>query len=271
MTRTTSRRALVTLTTLLFVGAIALSLTPLASAHGNPGTIKVHDDEVADPGPNNQPHVACDFWIEGFGMQDDSGELIFYGWPPSGNKSEVVPSGDDLSWTGTPEDKKGYHFLKGPYQLPPGHYRVEAFSTGGHPGGHDHFSKTKTFWVDPCGDVDNPCEGLRLLATANEGGSITINVTHAAGSDGSSLYRSVNGGPFALLSSIPAVQSQYLDSNTTIGSTYAYAATALFAQSETDFCDSVEITSVPVFPGAVAASLAALVGMLGYALARRRM
>lgn len=54
-----------------------------------------------DPDSRNQPHVSCDFYIEGFNMKDSTGYLRFYSWPPTGNKSVVTPSGDTLTWTGT--------------------------------------------------------------------------------------------------------------------------------------------------------------------------
>ncbi len=255
----------------LVVGAFAIAMAPTATAHGgNHGTIKVHDDAQADPGPNNEPHVSCDFWIEGFNMDGSAGELVFKDWPPTGDKSVVVPSGASLDWSGTPEDDDdGYHFLAGPYQLPPGHYQVRAFSDEGHPGDHGHFAKQKMFWSDGCDD-DNPCEGLELEMTANEGGSITLDISHAIGSDGTRLYRAVGAGPFLPLADIDEAVSQFEDTDTVIGQTYAYAGTALNGDDESDFCDGGEITSVPVFPGAIGAMLAVLFGVLGYAVSRRR-
>lgn len=125
-----------------------------ASANGNDdnrGTIKVHDDEDADPDPRNEPHVSCDFWVQGFNMHDAEGVLKFYAWPPTGDKSIVTPTGDDLAWEGTPDGDGEYDFLSGAYQLPVGHYRVEAWTTDDHPG-HTHFAKAKMFWVDPCAE-----------------------------------------------------------------------------------------------------------------------
>lgn len=118
--------------------------------HDNQGTIKIHDNETADPDRRNEPHVSCDFWVEGFNMESETGQLHFYAWPPTGDKEEVVPGGDSRSYDGELEDDEdGYHFLNGPYFLPDGHYRVEAVSDDGHPGGNDHV-KSKTFWVDEC-------------------------------------------------------------------------------------------------------------------------
>lgn len=254
---------------LLFVLAVAFTLgsSTMASAHGgNHGTIKVHDDEVTDPGPNNEPHVSCSFWIEGFNMHGSEGDLVFYAWPPTGDKSEIVPTGD-TEWSGA-ANGDGYHFVAGPFELPPGHYRVEAYSDAGHPGGHGHFSKTKTFWVDPC-DEPNPCEGLEILLTPNDGGSITIDVTHAQGSMDTRIWRSVSGGPYEVLVDISAPDTQYVDTDTVVGSHYAYAAGPLL-KGEAEPCVNAEVTSIPVFPSGIAGALAVAIGSIGYAFVRRR-
>jgi len=119
---------------------------PVSAAPPNRGTIKVHDDEVVDPPTKNQPHVSCDFWIEGFNMERDEGTLVFQAWPPTGNKEVVTPTGDDLTWEA---DSDG-HFLNGAYQLPEGHYKVTAKSV-------DSKDKSKVFWVDECnGETTSP-------------------------------------------------------------------------------------------------------------------
>lgn len=136
---------------LMLVTAVALAM-PTAVAQGeddNRGTLKVHDNATADPEERNEPHVTCDFWIQGFNMKDPSGWLVFIAWPPTGNKTNAVPTGDTLNWTGTPDGDGEYDFTKGPYFLDPGHYRVEAYTDDGHPG-HEHFAKDKLFWVDEC-------------------------------------------------------------------------------------------------------------------------
>jgi hypothetical protein len=138
----------------------AFALAGGATAQGAPdnrGTIKVHDNATADPDERNEPHVSCDFYVQGFNMKDPSGHLTFYAWPPTGNKDEVTPTGDTLVWTGTPDGDGEFGFLKGAYYLPEGHYRVEAFTDDGHPGHEGHFAKAKMFWVDPCGSEQPPC------------------------------------------------------------------------------------------------------------------
>ena len=152
-------------TVLLLTAFCAIGMTASAIAQGNEnnnkGTIKVHDDAEADPETRNEPHVSCDFWVEGFNMQGSEGHLVFYAWPPTGDKGEVTPDGDGLEWTGEEENDTngGYHFLNGPYQLEPGHYRVEAYDDhDGHPGHESHFVKAKMFWVDDCETGEPVCD-----------------------------------------------------------------------------------------------------------------
>jgi hypothetical protein len=145
--------------TLIFVGLVALALAtaaPFAAAApkngNNAGTIKVHDDATATPETRNEPHVSCDFWIEGFNMQDSSGVLTFQAWPPTGNKQTVTPTGAGLDWSADSGNSHGnYHFLNGAYQLPAGHYKVTAQNENGTK------TKSKVFWVDPCEQTPPPC------------------------------------------------------------------------------------------------------------------
>lgn len=137
--------------------AFTMSFAPVSAEKplDNQGTIKVHDNETADPEVRNEPHVSCDFWIEGFNMEQGNGTLVFNKIPPGDKIENVTPSGDGLDWQGTPEGDQsgGYHFLNGPYQLPAGHYDVQAYSSEGHPGNAEQFSKKKVFWVDECAEI----------------------------------------------------------------------------------------------------------------------
>lgn len=113
---------------------------------GNRGTVKVHDTSEARPAERNEPHVDCDFWVEGFGLDDARGAMVFFSWPPTGDRSVVTPSGASLDWVddGVSDDP---HFLSGPFSLPTGHYRLEVFTLDRH-AGHEHFAKAKTFWTE---------------------------------------------------------------------------------------------------------------------------
>jgi len=193
--------------TLLHVGLLALAVCALpfaaAATHdNNAGTIKIHDNATADPEVRNEPHVSCDFWVEGFNMDDASGTLSFQAWPPTGHKQVVQPTGDSLSWSADSTNAHGnHHFLKGPYQLPAGHYKVTSLDA------NDHKQKSKVFWVDPCeqtpppgctqdcmpppctqdcGPVTPPTTEIPFFPSA---GSLVLGVLGAAGSVGAVLLR----------------------------------------------------------------------------------
>ena len=153
---TNRARTLICLIATALVASLAFAGTATAQGNDNRGTIKIHDDLVEDPEEQNVPHVSCDFYVQGFNMKDPAGSIVFYSWPPTGDKSEVTASGDTQTWVGTPDGDGEFDFLKGPYQLPSGHYRIEVYTDDGHPHG-DHFAKAKMFWVDPCGDEEPIC------------------------------------------------------------------------------------------------------------------
>jgi hypothetical protein len=111
-----ARKSLIFLAAMAFLASVAAM--PVATAHenANHGTIKVHDEEVAEPRQRNEPHVDCeDFWVEGFNMADGSGSLAIYSWPPTGNKTLVLE--EDWSATSHDHDKGGFGFLAGPFTL----------------------------------------------------------------------------------------------------------------------------------------------------------
>lgn len=115
-----------------------------------------------------------------------------------------------------------------------------------------------------------PCP-TDLGAEALSDGSVWVFFDEAPGSDGSRIYRSINGGPFASLVVLPNGTDQYRDTNTTPGVTYTYKVVGLFDGRESHRCDSVSVTAVPVFPTAVGATLAGLLGVAAYVgLGRRR-
>lgn len=275
--------------------ALLLAASPATATDNNMGTIKVHDGPSADPPQRNQPHVDCEFWIEGFNMADSSGRIEIRSWPPTGDKSLVLTT----SWTGTPEaDGKGHHFLVGPLTLAAGHYRVEAFSATGHPGNPGHFAKAKMFWVEPCvptppppptttnppptgtlppppPPTTNPPAALAcpedLLAVANGDGSITLTFAAAAGSDGTNVYRVDADGDYELLATLDAGVGTYTDLDTEAGAAYVYAVTALFGDRESVGCQEIEVSAIPDFPTLLGAGLATSGGLLALFLARRRL
>lgn len=255
---------------LILLFALALAPAPASATESNPGTIKVHDTTFVDPPQRNQPHVDCEFYIEGFHMADTSGTLVIQVWHPTADPADVLND----TWTGTPEtDGKGSHFLNGPYTLPEGHYRVEVFSSTGHPGDSEHFAKAKMFWVEPCETVPPPpvlqCP-TDLTAESNSAGTVTLSFTPAPGSNGTNVYRLDADGDWEYLATLPPGVNGYTDTTTRAGYAYTYAVTALYGDRESQECPTVEVSSIPEFPTFVAMGLAAACGVLGYVFVRRK-
>lgn len=231
----------------------------------NKGTIKVHEGEDADPDRRNEPHVECGFFVEGFNMKEDSGYLVFYDWPPTGDKSEVTPAGDGLDWTGEAEEDNngGFHFLNGEYDLPPGHYRVEAWEHGVQ---QDRMAKAKMFWVDECeGPKDDECPDVELVASAESDGDILLEWDV----DGEfNIYRAEGDGDLEYLTTVDG--TSYTDTDTTVGETYTYTLHAFDGERETEECARAQATAVPFFPNLAVGALA-LIGSVGlYASLRRK-
>lgn len=255
---------------LMIAVSMVLAATP-AAAHesGNHGTIKVHDEETANPATRNEPHVDCeDFWIQGFKMADSSGHLVIYSWPPTGNKSEVM----NEEWNAISHDHEGaggFGFNAGPFHLDAGHYRVEVFLDAGHNGNRDHFAKAKMFWVEPCEAPPLPCPtNLKVTAVAN--GDVELNWKPVKDSTGSNIYRAEGDGDFEWIASVGEDVKTYTDSTTKLGTTYTYQLSALFGNRESFDCATVEVTTIPDLPTTVAASLAIVGGLVAYAGFSRR-
>lgn len=261
--------------TTLVASLVALSLVGAvpANAHTshNHGTIKVHDDETVDPPKQNNPHVSCNFWIEGFDMSDDVGHLDFYLIPPSSNPPVLVHS---ANWTADEETgEERFHFLAGPFNFTAGHYRVEAFLGGGHPGNHEHFSKTKTFWVNPCVvEVTPPDCPPNLTATAESDGDVRLDWDAVEGATEYRVYRAVEGDDLEFLATVLAPLTTFTDDTGEVGVTYTYAVTAVVAGSESDIDEDCTVTATPIpfFPSALVGAVAVLGGAAVYGRMRRR-
>ncbi|HVM44678.1 MAG TPA: hypothetical protein VM582_01985, partial [Candidatus Thermoplasmatota archaeon] len=245
--------------------ALSLVAVPATASHNNQGTVKVHDNEDENPDVRNVPHVSCDFWIEGFKLGDDSGWIRFYAWPPTGDKSEVTPTGASLNWEADSGDASGeYHFLSGPFFLPAGHYRVEVFTHDGHPGSDSgHFAKSKTFWVTPCAEdvVTVPCPVIiDVTATSDDGdATITLSWEAVAGADAYVVYRALPGGDFEAIGD--TTQTSFVDADVTVGTTYEYYVTAVIGDVESENCAIVSATAIPFFPTLAVGALALLGGV----------
>ena len=277
----------------LAVATVAFALNP-ATAQGNSGTIKVHDGTDTDPPTRNEPHVDGDAFVEGFNMAADEGTLRFFSWPPTGDRELVL----ETTW-GADDGEPAFHFLAGPFELPCGHYRVEAqngMDEDDFPGG----TKSKMFWVD-CPPAEEPEEpeptptsgptptstttttsnppvepqGIPcptdVTATANGDESITLRWTPAPGADGTNVYRAVGGEDFEYITTVAGDVTEWTDTDTVSGNSYAYLLTTLEGNGESVGCEVVEVTAIPVFPTVMAFGLATALGLLAYvALAARR-
>ena len=254
------------------IALCSLFVPPAAAEHNNAGTVKVHDTEDEDPDERNVPHVDCEFWVEGFNMGHDSGWILFFAWPPTGDMGLVV-SGEDQNWTAdnaTPE----FHFLAGPFTLASGHYRVEVYTDAGHPGATDenpHFAKSKTFWVE-CeeGGVTNPpCPpGLELVATQSGAANITLSWDAVVGADVYAVYRATEDTDFELIGLVNA--TSFVDDEVTLHVTYEYYVTAVVDGVESEDCEIVSATAIPFFPTLAVGALALLGGVGALTYFRRR-
>lgn len=268
------------LSTLLIVTLVcSLVLPPAGAVHNNQGTIKVHDNEAESPPQRNVPHVACEFWVEGFDLGDDAGWIVFYAWPPTGDKS-VVESGEGQDWTADPwSEEHGFHFLAGPFTLPEGHYRVEVYTDAGHPGssreeGNPHFAKSKTFWVEPCVGypVERPPCPPEVNAVAQVGmDDEPMNAIGWAAVDGADeyrVYRAVGGGDFELIGT--TTQTSFDDTEVEAGVTYEYSVTSVDDGFESEACASLEVTAIPFFPSLAVGAIAVLGSLGAFVYLRRK-
>ena len=133
---------------LVFALAVMGMASQVASAP-NTGTIKVHDGPDAEPDTRNEPHVEGDFFVEGFNMAEDGGDLFIFSWPPTGTKELVL----ETTWDADDGDPS-FHFLVGPLLLPCGHYRAGASNGPAEPEDFPAM-KSKGFWVD-CEEEPEP-------------------------------------------------------------------------------------------------------------------
>jgi LPXTG-motif cell wall-anchored protein len=111
-----------------------------ATAHGDNGTVKIHDAKTGDELRRNEPHV-CTFYLDAFGF-DGVQQVDWHieAWAPTAHsKGETVKTGAitlDTEGNGRTQD----------LSLPDGHYKL-FWNFDGEKGAAKH----KVFWTD-CGD-----------------------------------------------------------------------------------------------------------------------
>lgn len=138
MAPTSPRRRLALPISLALFAALSLATIPANAGDANPGTLKVHEaGELGDM--RNDPHVGCEFFLEGFNMVAASGTITIKAWPPTGDKRVVLTG----NWSADGGDANGHHFVAGPFTLAEGHYKAYVSNAPEH-------TKTKVFWVDGC-------------------------------------------------------------------------------------------------------------------------
>lgn len=217
------RRRLVFL--VVFTTAV-LAIAGAAHAHGsdghnngNPGSVKVDDDDV-DDGPSNHPHVLCALKVvieHGVGVPFD---IDFLAMPPTtrvGNDQRLlmlhVPAGDNVSGlvdlSGlvagiAPQGQQGFHIVV----------------TVHLPGGDKH----KVIWVLPC----PPSATSSTTSTTTVGSTTTTTTVHGGSSTtsttaGGTTTSTVAGTSFTN----PSIPTQVLGENFTKPAATPAAATSL--------------------------------------------
>jgi hypothetical protein len=110
--------------------------------------------------PSNDPHVGCTFYVEWFGYDQGSdvvSTVDFQAWSPTSDvtiggtaPSQVFVGGDPAGGGTDLDGRQVYHLtFSGGAPHPKQGYHVKVTVTTPHSLGND--TKTKVFWVQPCG------------------------------------------------------------------------------------------------------------------------
>ncbi|MFG2791291.1 LPXTG cell wall anchor domain-containing protein [Streptomyces sp. NPDC048419] len=127
-----------------------------ATAHGDNGTVKIHDAKTGDELRRNEPHV-CTFYLDAFGFDGvQHVDWHIEAWAPTAHsKGETVKTGAitlDTEGNGRTQD----------LSLPDGHYKL-FWNFDGEKGAAKH----KVFWTD-CGDSQGGGGGTTTTPSAPE-------------------------------------------------------------------------------------------------------
>lgn len=108
-------------------------------------------------------------------------------------------------------------------------------------------------------------------ATAEDGPQNNLTWTSVDGADSYQIYRQTAGGGFTELALVDGNTTTYEDTDVEQGDSYRYQVTAINdAGEESQVCNTAAVTAVPVFSSSIALASAALLGIAGYAIVRRR-
>ncbi|RVU18622.1 hypothetical protein EOT10_31895 [Streptomyces antnestii] len=186
--------------TLFSAGAIAVTasaallLAPSAyatGAHGDNGTVKIHDATTGDELRKNEPHV-CTFYLDAFGFDSDQQvDWHIEAWAPTAHvKGESVKSGSlTLGSDG--------HGRTDDLSLPDGHYKLFWNFDGEHGS-----AKHKVFWTD-CSDSGNEQPGGKPSASPAEGATAQPSAS-ASGSPSPGAVEPTSTAPSSKTSSQPS-------------------------------------------------------------------
>ncbi|WP_329573011.1 hypothetical protein [Streptomyces sp. NBC_01361] len=190
--------------TLTSAGAIAVAasaallLAPSAyatGAHGDNGTVKIHDATTGDELRKNEPHV-CTFYLDAFGFDD--GQAVDWhieAWAPTADaKGETVKSGSlTLGSDG--------HGRTDDLSLPDGHYKLFWNFDGEHGS-----AKHKVFWTDCSSDNGNENPGGKPSASPAESTTAQPSAS-ASGSASPGAVEPASTAPSSQASSKPSSQT----------------------------------------------------------------
>jgi hypothetical protein len=120
--------------------------------------------------------------------------------------------------------------------------------------------------------IDEPCVGPQWITGFAEAEPPTnvIEWDSFEGATGYNLYRATEGGAFVLYATTDAGTTTFHDTDVVPFTTYQYQVSAQMGEEESDICDMVEVTAIPVFPSLIAGALAAAIGIGAYAASSRR-
>ncbi len=92
--------------------------------------------------PVSEPHVSCQFYVQGANIAGAQGMVTLRPWSADG--APAAPAVLTGTYAGTPAAAGKYQFVAGPYLLAAGHYEVAVSASSGLDTRH------ASFWVDAC-------------------------------------------------------------------------------------------------------------------------
>ncbi len=133
------------------------------------------------------------------------------------------------------------------------------------PGAGEYFENTEADCETPPEPECHPT----VTGTALEGPTNQLTWTELENATGYNVYRATSDGNFSVIASVDTNTTMYDDTNVTEGTTYSYQVTATFNGQETEPCETVMLTAIPVFESMLAVGAASVLGLGAYAVTRR--